>query len=347
MANVAEIEKEFKEFGRKIRRLKQMESELAGLDTRGYEAEERSIRSKLKNPQAVDEVESELNALKRAIGAGGTATVRARSAELLPAKYETLGLVGSGGFADVYKARRKEDGLIVAMKIPKVKPNETTPVDDFLKEAEIWSKLEHPYIVNVVEYGTKPVPWIAMEYMDNGSLRQMIGKLSLRDAMSTAIKLCDALCYTHNHYGIIHRDIKPENILYDKNNNPKLADWGLVKVMLSLTKKEVGMTLQYASPEQTNSDKYGKTDRQTDIYQLGAVLYEMVTGQNPIKGENPAEIVWNITQGEIRKPSEVKPGLPETLDDIILKSLAKRKEDRYSYMPEMLVALKEFARSMK
>lgn len=348
MANVSEMEKEFKEYGKNIRRLKQMESELNNLDTRGYESEERSIRGKLKNPQLADEVEDELDALKRAVGTPPHALriPSGTSDDVLSKKYEMLEFIGAGGFADVYKARRVEDDLIVALKIPKFDQFKTVDPRAFLREVDIWLKLNHPNIVKVIEFGSKPYPWIAMEYMAKGSSRNMIDKMTLRESIDFTLKLCDALGYTHNN-GIFHGDIKPENIMCDGYNNPKLSDWGTGRMMLEhSTTTDKGMTPAYASPEQVNPKEFGKAGWWTDIYQCGAVLYEMVTGVRPVQGENIAEIVWNITQGEVIKPSEIKRGLPKELDEITLKCVAKRRENRYKDIAVVQAALEDLRKTI-
>jgi serine/threonine protein kinase len=238
--------------------------------------------------------------------------------------YILTGRIGSGAFAEVYRAQRREDGRAVAVKLPRVDALETFQPREFLQEAELWSRLKHPYIVSVQEWGLKPVPWIAMELMEGGSLRQRLSRLTARESLEIGVKLAEALYYAH-HLGVIHRDIKPQNILFDRQNTPKLSDWGLGKVMLHASRSASGFkgTLAYAAPEQLSSD-LGEPDWRTDIYQLAAVLYEMVTGQLPCGGE-PG---WILTR-EVRPPRQLNPALPARLDGILLKALDRRKERRY------------------
>jgi serine/threonine protein kinase len=360
MKKLDEIVKQFEIFGEKVQRLKQLESELNALKTEGYEAEVESIRAKLKKPQFVEEVARELDSLRRKIEykdveGGVTLVAPSKTADRPPKtelggeiseKYEILDLIGFGGFADVYRARRKEDGRIAAIKVPRLAQIETIEPRAFLEEAQLWSRLSHPNIVEVIEYGTKPYPWIAVEYMEGGSLRLRIGHLKLEESLDIALKICDALYYTH-HLGVIHRDIKPENILSDKENNPKLADWGLGKMMIDLSMRSGSTgTPYYSSPEQVNPAKFGDVGWWTDIYQCGAVLYEMVTGSLPFQGQSTLELAISITDSEVVKPREVNPELPEELDDVIAQCLAKDKGERYKDISMMKTALEKIKRAL-
>jgi len=344
-----------------IQRLKQLESELNALNTEGFESEVQSIRAKLKKPQGVEEVAGELDSLKRNIEAkevekGVTLAAPSRRAGRPPrpelggeisANYEVLDLIGFGGFADIYKAKRKTDDTIVALKIPRLAQFETVEPRAFLEEADLWSRLRHPNIVAVFEYGIKPYPWITMEYMEGGSLRTRIGSLTVEESLDVALKVCDALYYAH-HLGVIHRDIKPENVLFDKENNPKLADWGLGKMMMELTSKSGSPgTPSYSSPEQVKPAEFGEVGWWTDIYQCGAVLYEMVTGQLPFEGKSPLELAIKIVEGEVVRASDLAPGLPAELDEIIVKCLGKDKEKRYKDVSMMKAALENVKRSLQ
>ena len=361
MKDLDTMNQEFKSFEAKVKRLKQVESELSSLNTEGFEKEVTSIRADLKRPQYVDEVEKELADLKRRIKAkqmedGATVAMSSPNKtkqgkpELggdISRNYEVMELVGFGGFADVYKAKRRADGRLVAIKIPRISQLATVEPRAFLQEAELWSRLRHPNIVEIVEYGTKPYPWIAMEYMENGSLRQRIGHLKLKEALDIATQLCDSLYYSH-HLGVIHRDIKPENVLFNKQDKPKLADWGLGKMMLDLSMHSgYTGTPAYSSPEQVKPAEFGEVGWWTDIYQCGAIVYEMVTGQLPCRGKSPLELALSIAAGEIAKPSEVVPGLPEELDKVIAQCLAKNKDDRYKDISMLKAALEQIKSKIK
>ena len=344
---------EFKELEVKIQKLKQVESELAELNTKGFEVEVQSLKAKLKKPDIADEAAKELSSLKKKMGAtdvkvaagASTLAIGKSSIKMKPGgnvfeDYEILEEIGVGGFSSVHRARRKSDGHIVAIKEPNVPKGITVPGKLFMEEAHLWSQLDHPNIVQVVDYGPKPTPWIAMEYMEGRSLRTKIGRLTLKESLDIALGIGDALFYSH-HRGIIHMDIKPENVLFDKENNPKLSDWGTGKLMLELSPvmDTETTTLEYSSPEQVRPDKYGGVGWWTDIYQCGVVLYEMVTGQLPFRGKSRLELATMIMDGEVIKPSEVTPELPVELDEIIALCLAKDKKKRYQDISMLKAAL--------
>ena len=249
--------------------------------------------------------------------------------------YELIELIGGGGFSLVYKARKLSDNSIVAIKIPNIALYETLTEDEtssFLHEAEIWSKLKHKNIVKVVEYGAKPIPYIVMEFCDQGNLRELMKKkeLSLKDKLKIAYEVADALSFAH-HMGVIHRDIKPENVLF-KNNTAKLTDFGIAKALLEASSRtSAGIfkgTLAYAAPEQIDPTTYGQVDWRTDIWQYGIMLYELLTGKLPFEAETPAALINNILNKQPESPSKINPEIPLEIDEIILKCLAKRKEER-------------------
>jgi serine/threonine protein kinase len=271
-------------------------------------------------------------------------------AVFVPAKYKLLKGIGSGGFANVFQVKDPR-GRMAALKVPKIDLAETMSersYKEFLEEAKTWSKLSkhpHPNIVELYEYGSKPLPWIAMEFMDGGSLRQRLqtGALPLKDALSISVKIADALNFAAYH-GVVHRDIKPENILFTKNDVPKLTDWGLAKVLLEVSSKyskSIG-TFLYMAPEQVAPKEFGGTDWRTDIYQFGAVLYEMLTGRPPFPCEDIGELFRRIKEDNPVSPSKINPKIPKELDSIALKSLEKNKEDRYEGIILLEHELKKF-----
>ncbi|MFC1930395.1 protein kinase [Chloroflexota bacterium] len=250
----------------------------------------------------------------------------------LSGKFHLLELLGTGGFAEVYKAVRKEDGLTVALKLPRISGFQTTQFSDFLKEAEKWKRLNHPGIVKIIEYGEKPIPYIAMEYMQGGSLRTKVGSLKILESLYIAGQLAEALFYAH-HMGMAHLDIKPENILFDGKGQAQLSDWGLSRVMLA-SSAGAGVsagTLAYSAPEQVNPAKYGERDWQTDVWQFGATLYEMVTGALPFPSRDVLELMHRIMQEEPVPISKARPDLninPE-LENLIMRCLRKDKKERF------------------
>jgi len=371
MKDIQEIEREFKKFGEKVERLKQLERELKTLNTQGFESAVQSITGKLKKPQLVDEVAREIEVLRKSIETDGRKrTVLARREVGMSEKYDIQELIGLGGFADVYKATKKDDGRFVAIKRPRLAQSETIETPIFLEEAKLWSQLHHRNIVEVIEYGPEPIPWIAIEYMEGGSLRSKIGRwfppikdregkekaelpAHFEECISIAIQLCDALGWAHN-LGFIHRDIKPENILFDNQNNPKLSDWGLGKrtielAMNSAQTMQSGImgTIAYAAPEQVKPEHFGQTGWWTDIYQCGAVLYEMAIGQLPFPGEGIFKMAGNIVETDLVKPSNINPELPKKIDVIVAKCMAKDKENRYQDIYMMKADLESIKESLE
>ncbi len=203
-------------------------------------------------------------------------------------------------------------------------------VERILAEAETWDKLDdHDHIVGVIGYGSKPLPWIAMEYMDGGHLGARSGELDGSQALWTAIAITRGVRHAHRK-GIAHLDLKPENILFrtveDAWDVPKVADWGLSKHLLDHSNSVEGFTPHYAAPEQFDSD-FGSTDNVTDVYQLGAVFYELFTGRPPFDGR-PTHVMRAVMDEQPQPPSEVA-AVPDALDDVLLTALAKEKPDRY------------------
>ncbi|MFA5375794.1 MAG: serine/threonine-protein kinase [Dehalococcoidia bacterium] len=352
MTDLNTVVKEFKDFETKVKRLKQVEAELASLNTRGYEAEVKNLQSKLKKPQYVDEVEKELTKLKYKLQPAARAEVPSgnKGPDLgaeISKKYEVMEILGRGGYSVVYKAKRRSDERIVAIKIPHIDTFATVEPGVFIHEAELWARLHHPNIVEVFDYGDRPFPWLCMEYMGKGSLKQRIGHLELKDALDIAIQLCDAL-YESHHLGVIHRDIKPANVMFNSEDKPKLADWGLGKMMIEGTEETAYEgTPAYSSPEQMKPDEFGGVGWWTDIYQVGALIYQMVTGELPFKGQNPYELALSIAKSEFPKPSEIKPELPKELDKILAQCLAKKKDDRYKDIILLKAALEDLKGKIK
>ncbi len=358
-----QAEKEFREFEKKIERLEQATIELNALNAppQVFGSDMDSMRQKLRSPGLVDEVEKDLSTLKQKVAeyrgsspSGWPSAIAGFGPEVPPlelsaelARYTIHEKLGSGGFADVHRAER-DDGLVVALKVPRLAANETFVPTDFLKEAELWSKLNHDHIVKVHEYGARPYPWLAMECMENGSLRGKIGSLSVAQSLDIAAKLAHALFYAH-HHGVIHRDIKPENILFDSEDTPKFTDWGLGKVLLDRSSSAAGFkgTLAYSAPEQLASSKFGEVDWRTDIYQLGTVLYEMLAGRWVITSDEPGATVTQILNEEVEAPSKAVGGIPDELDKIVLRAIAKKKEDRYQDVSALAEELEKALKHVK
>jgi tetratricopeptide (TPR) repeat protein len=244
--------------------------------------------------------------------------------------------IGGGGSADVYEARAltEDDSIVVALKEPRFQGTlQASIIKEFQREAETWGRLDdHAHVVGVVDWGTKPLPWIAMEYMNAGPLGEHIGDFDLEQALWTALGVTRGVRHAHTR-GIAHLDLKPANILLRDPNDqetwpvPKVGDWGLARMLLQHSKSVDGFTPQYAAPEQIDDDR-GTPDQDTDIYQLGAVFYELFTGQPPFTG-GTANVLHDALHEMPPPPSTVNASLPREIDDILLTALEKDRTDRY------------------
>jgi len=250
-------------------------------------------------------------------------------------------LIGTG-MCDVYEATW--NGRKVAVKVPRIDPKKTLKKEELeplLREIEVWKGWNHPNIVKIYQTREKPIPHIIMEYCQK-SLRDLIqkGPIPSEKTIKIITKILDALEYAH-HYGVVHRDIKPENILIC-NDEPKLTDWGIAKIMIKTTTKTGQyMTMQYAAPEQIDKKKFGEIDWRTDIWQIGCLLYEMLTGEPPFQAENPLELAIKITTEIPKKPEKI----PQNLWEIIEKCLSKNKEKRWQTTTELKIALQKTTRT--
>lgn len=251
--------------------------------------------------------------------------------------------IGSGGDAVVYCAELDYSGQqqYLALKQPDQRgtlPAET--VRRFLNEAETWKKLDnHDHIVDVVDWGSQPLPWIAMEYMNGGDLQSRAGELPFDQAVWTAVSISKAIRHAHNR-GVRHYDLKPENVLFRSVTGtywdiPKVADWGLAEQALQSGSVETGMTPAYAAPEQL-FDEYGVPDHQTDIYQLGLLYYELFTGVHPYDGD-----MTQIHSNTVTPPSEIRSDIPAELDSVLLPAIQTEPAERYEDILDLRRALND------
>lgn len=253
--------------------------------------------------------------------------------------YDTIekgGRLGTGGTAEVFEVTIDipDDEFTIALKEPRFEDDvEQAVIDEFEREADTWDRLDdHDNIVGVIDWGTAPLPWIAMEYMDGGTMTSVAGRISPRRSIWTLLEIVRGIYHAHQR-GVAHLDLKPGNVLFRTTGAvtwpvPKVADWGLAKILLEHTRSVKGYTPLYAAPEQVDPERFGSTDTQTDIYQIGAVGYALVTGRPPFTGD-ASTVVYEILESDVPPPTEHTPGLPVRLDEILLQALEKDKTDRY------------------
>lgn len=256
------------------------------------------------------------------------------SADLSYGDFEKGQVLGFGGSAQVHRSTVDHDEIdCVALKEPREGLFDNKQVVQmFSNEAELWSQLEHPHIVGVVDWGTDPHPWIALEYADGGSLRESPQPDSLEAALYLALCLARAVKYAHTQ-GVVHLDLKPDNVMVSTTpagywDVLKVTDWGLAKLQLFSEGAIEGLSYRYAAPEQVRPTDYDGADERTDIYQLGGVIYSLLTGHPPVDGSK-REMVTATVDGDIDPPTTVNPALPHFLDEPIMRALAVDPDDRY------------------
>lgn len=264
--------------------------------------------------------------------------------EILGGRYEILKRIGSGGMADVYMAKDQKLNRNVAVKVLK---REYVDDEKFLKkfqiEAQAVASLTHPNIVNIYDVGAENgVNYIVMELAGGITLKEYIkkkGYLSPQETVDVSIQIASAISHAHNHH-IIHRDIKPQNILISEDGMIKVTDFGIAKAANTNTVTSTATAMgsvHYISPEQA---KGRFCDEKSDIYSLGITMYEMITGKVPFDHENGVTIALMHLQNDIVPPSEIKEGIPDSLEKIILKCVMKKPEERYQTAEELIEDLK-------
>ena len=265
-----------------------------------------------------------------------------KSGMIVGDRYEVVGKIGTGGMANVYKAKDHKLNRFVAMKVLKQEFREdTTFIKKFKTEAQSAAGLTHPNIVNVFDVGEDDgIHYIVMELVEGITLKDYIskkGKLSVKEATSIAIQVSMGLEAAHSH-GIIHRDVKPQNIIISTDGKVKVTDFGIARAASSNTiSSNVMGSVHYSSPEQVRG---GYSDEKSDIYSLGITLYEMITGKVPFEGETTVAIAIKHLQDEMVPPREYTPDIPYSLEQIILKCTQKSVDKRYASMGEVIGDLK-------
>ncbi|MCH9032657.1 MAG: protein kinase, partial [candidate division Zixibacteria bacterium] len=257
--------------------------------------------------------------------------------------YEIISKIGAGGMGEVYLAEDSQLDRKVALKfLPSHLSEDESSRARFTREAKAAAKLDHPNIVPVYEVGEfQGRPFFAMANIEGQTLREVIkqGKLSVSEAVNLTMQICEGLNEAHAA-GVVHRDIKPANIIIDKNGKPRLLDFGLATVAGQEKLTKTGSTLGtagYMSPEQVQGQK---ADHRSDLFSVGVVLYEMITGQTPFDAEHEAAIHYNIINETPEPLARFKSGVSAELQRIIDKALDKNTGTRYQTATGMLADLR-------
>jgi serine/threonine protein kinase len=263
-------------------------------------------------------------------------------------RYHILEQLGEGGMALVYKAYDTRLETDVAVKVIRTENILPSVLDRALKrferEAKALARLTHPNIVKVTDFGEyEGKPYLVMPFLPGGTLKQRMGKaMPWREAIQLLLPISEALDYAHSQ-GMVHRDVKPSNILLTERGQPMLTDFGIAKMLdleetqdLTGTSATVG-TPEYMAPEQITAKS---VDHRADIYALGIVFYEMITGKRPYTADTPMAVLIMHARDPLPNPKKYVPGLPDSVEKILLKTLAKRPEDRYQTMEELAAAFK-------
>ena len=258
-------------------------------------------------------------------------------------RYEILEKIGVGGMAEVFKGKDHKLNRYVAVKVLKEEFRDNDAfVKKFKEEAQAAARLAHPNIVNVYDVGDENgIYYIVMELVEGITLKNYIerkGSLTIKEATSIAIQVCAGLEVAHNNH-IVHRDIKPQNIIISREGKVKVTDFGIAKATTSQTTTANAMgSVHYASPEQARG---GYVDHRSDIYSLGIVLYEMVTGRVPFDGETAVTVAVKHLQEEMVPPSVYCKNIPYSLEQIIKKCTEKSPDRRYQDIGDLLADLKQ------
>ncbi|NLP15638.1 MAG: Stk1 family PASTA domain-containing Ser/Thr kinase [Clostridiales bacterium] len=257
-------------------------------------------------------------------------------------RYEIIDIVGSGGMADVYKAKDDRLNRFVAIKVLKPEySSDKSFVNKFRGEAQSVAGLSHPNIVNVYDVGDDGgLYYIVMELVEGITLKRFIerkGKLEVKEAVGIAIQIAQGMEAAHDNH-IIHRDIKPQNIIISRDGKVKVTDFGIAKASNSntITSNAMG-SVHYLSPEQARG---GYSDEKSDIYSLGVTLYEMLSGKVPFAGDNTVSVAMLHIQGEAKPLRELEENIPLSVDKIVQKCMQKKPERRYHSASDLIVDLK-------
>ncbi len=260
--------------------------------------------------------------------------------DVLDGRFQINGVIARSGMASIFKAKDFETGKVVAIKVPLMQ-FESDPgfFSRFQREEEIGKLLQHPYVLHITPVPDKSRPYIVMEYLEGQTLRQAmrsVGQMPVEHALPIASQICDALDYMHRQK-VVHRDLKPENIMLCSDNTLRIMDFGIAKAAgmrrLTFTGFSSAMgTPDYMAPEQV---KGKRGDERTDLYSLGAMLYEMLTGAPPFEGNSPYMIMNARLVSDPIAPRKRNPDIPPQVEEIVLHALEQNPYDRYASAAEM------------
>ncbi|MCT8139779.1 Stk1 family PASTA domain-containing Ser/Thr kinase [Anaerobacillus sp. CMMVII] len=254
-------------------------------------------------------------------------------------RYQILETIGGGGMANVYKAHDAILNRHVAVKVLRPQFSDDDEfIRRFRREAQAATSLSHPNVVSIYDVGEEAdIYYIVMEYVAGLTLKQLIqqrGSLPIQETVNIIMQISSAIAHAHENH-IVHRDIKPHNILISENGEAKVTDFGIARAMTSATithTNSVMGSVHYLSPEQARG---GLVNEKSDIYSLGIVLYEMVTGKVPFSGDTAVSIAIKHLQTEVPSPRKFNPTLPQSIENIILKATAKDPFYRYANVREL------------
>jgi serine/threonine-protein kinase len=264
--------------------------------------------------------------------------------QTLDGRFEIEKVVNRSGMASIFKAKDSKTGETVAIKVPHMQfESDPSFFSRFQREQEIGLKLKHPNILRFFEVPEQSRPYIVTEYLEGKTLADLLNEtrpFPIDDALQIASCICDALAHMHENH-IVHRDLKPANIMLCNDGTLRIMDFGIAKSMQSRRLTFVGFsttmgTPDYMAPEQV---KGRRGDNRTDIYSLGAILYEMVTGAVPFDGPNPFIVMNSRVSGDPVAPRRLNPSIPPELEEIILHAMERNPYFRFSSAREMKTEL--------
>jgi len=267
--------------------------------------------------------------------------------QLLDGRFEITDVIAKSGMASLFKANDRQTGKAVALKIPYLQiESDPAGFDRFRREEEIGLKLDHPYVLKIFPVEKKSRPYIAMEYLEGQTLSELLRSvrpLPEPDAVQIASRICTVLSYLHQN-GVVHRDLKPANVMLCNDGSIRIMDFGIARSENSRRLTFVGFTPtmgtpDYMAPEQVRGSR---GDQRTDIYSLGAILYEMATGEPPFAGDSPYVIMNARVTGDPQAPRKINPKLTPVIEEIILHAMERDPKRRYQSALEMRTELENY-----